>query len=119
MKSFVPPPGVAERSGSGSSVGLEFTAGRGLDRQLALDEGSGEFLHVVAGGQLQRVALPTAGTWDTGHIANSAWVNAAGTSPFLPDLGDFEKDQTFTLSCWVRVGDNSNGALLGPHGRVG
>lgn len=84
----------------------------GLVTHLPLDEGSGEFLHVVSDGQLQRVALPAVGSWDSGHIAASAWVNTVAASPELADIGDFEKDQSFTLGCWVRVGDNANGALL-------
>ncbi len=84
----------------------------GLVAHAPLDEGSGEFLHWVVGGDLQRVALPAAGTWDSGQVAASAWVNNAAASPTLPDVGDFDTGDAFTIALWVRVSDNANGALL-------
>ena len=56
----------------------------GLIAHAPLDEGSGEFLHWIAGGQLQRVALPAAATWDSGHLAASAWVNNPPHRPRYP-----------------------------------
>ncbi len=86
-----------------------------VDGQIAhlpLDEGQGDFLHVLAGGALQRVPLPAAAKWEPGAIANQAWVNTAGTTPQLPNIGDFERDQPFSIGCWVFVSDNVTGALL-------
>lgn len=84
----------------------------GLIAHAPLDEGSGEFLHWIVGGQLQRVALPAAATWDSGHVAASAWVNNAAASPSLPDVGNFDTSDAFTIAIWVRVPDNANGALV-------
>ena len=84
----------------------------GLITHIPLDEGAGDVLHAVAGGQLQRVGLPAAGKWDAGHIATSAWVNTPAASPELPDVGDFEKDQGFSYGCWLRAGDNANGPVF-------
>ena len=84
----------------------------GLITHAPLDEGSGEFLHWVVGGQLQKVALPAAATWDSGHLAASAWVNNPAAAPSLPDVGNFDTSDPFSIALWVRVPDNANGALL-------
>lgn len=84
----------------------------GLVTHIPLDEGAGDILHVLAGGQLQRVSLPGAATWAAGHIAPSAWTSSATGSPELPDVGDFEEDQAFSYGCWLLVGENASGAVL-------
>lgn len=84
----------------------------GLIAHAPLDEGSGEFLHWIVNGQLQRVALPAAATWDAGQIATSAWVNNPAASPTLPDVGDFDTSDPFSIALWVRAAENANGALL-------
>lgn len=84
----------------------------GLIAHAPLDEGSGEFLHWIVGGGLQRIALPAAASWESGQVAASAWVNNPAASPSLPDVGNFETSDPFSIALWVRVGDNANGALL-------
>lgn len=93
-------------------LGWNSVTSDGLIAHAPLDEGSGEFLHWIVGGQLQRVALPAAATWDSGHVAASAWVNNAAASPSLPDVGNFDTSDAFTIAIWVRVPDNANGALV-------
>ncbi len=95
------------------ALGWNAVPTEGLTAHLPLDEGSGNILHVVAGGQLQRVGLSGKSTWAAGHVANSAWVNVNATpGPEFENLGDFEADQPFTIATWIWVPDNANGALI-------
>ncbi len=97
---------------SAQLLGWNAVPADGLIAHAPLDEGTGEFLHWIVGGQLQRVALGKAGSWDSGQVAASAWVNQPQNSPLLPDVGNFDTSDPFSIALWVRVPDNANGALL-------
>lgn len=97
---------------SARQLGWNSVPADGLIAHAPLDEGSGEFLHWIVGGELQRIALPAAASWDSGQVAASAWVNNPAASPSLPDVGNFDTSDPFSIALWVRVGDNANGALL-------
>lgn len=97
---------------SARQLGWNSVPAEGLIAHAPLDEGSGEFLHWIVGGGLQRIALPAAASWDSGQVAASAWVNNPAASPSLPDVGNFDTSDPFSIALWVRVGDNANGALL-------
>ncbi len=70
---------------SAQLLGWNAVPADGLIAHAPLDEGTGEFLHWIVGGQLQRVALGKAGSWDSGQVAASAWVNQ--TSEFTAAPG--------------------------------
>nr|MCU0710061.1 DUF1553 domain-containing protein [Pirellula sp.] len=69
-------------------------------------------IDVIHLGQLQRVALDRDAILAPGHTGDVAWQVNAEAFPSIP-VGDFEKDQAFTASLWVKpAADNQGGALI-------
>ncbi len=80
--------------------------------RAALDEGQGSMVHVSVDGQPREVPLASAGAWQPG-VADKHALQTQGAACELADVGDFEKDQPFTVSMWVKVpAVDAGGALL-------
>jgi hypothetical protein len=48
-----------------------------------------------------------------GHVASKAWKHAAEASLTIPEAGDFERDQTFSVAAWVRLpASDATGSIL-------
>jgi hypothetical protein len=85
----------------------------GLHLSAPLNEGSGDVLHVTVDGQPREVALGKPVVWQTGQVAPHAVEVAAGGLGEWPEVGDFEKDQPFACSAWIKLAANdSNGAVV-------
>ena len=59
------------------------------------------------------VSLGTNAGWQDGAITSKAFTTTTNNVPEIPEAGDFERDQPFTLSTWVRLTDDKEGALFG------
>jgi mono/diheme cytochrome c family protein len=88
------------------------TPSDGLVLQMPLDEGANEFIHAVAAGAPQRVAIPASTIWAEGHLARQAWVNGDANRLQLPDIGDFDTNDAFSFGAWLFVPPNANGAVF-------
>jgi hypothetical protein len=76
----------------------------------ALDEGHGKSTKVVMDGEPRELALKESATWIDG-LSNKA-VQLQGAAIEIPDAANFEKDQAFSFSAWVKLQPNdSYGAL--------
>jgi len=70
-------------------------------------------LEVTVGGQRRCLPLKTNASWQNdGAVAANAFTTSAKTTPALPDVGDFDRDQGFTLAAWVRLRKDKDGALF-------
>jgi len=80
--------------------------------ELALTEGEGTTARVGLLGKQTDVALTASTKWQAGPTGRPALL-LDGRAAELPAAGDFEHDQPFTVSMWVRVpGNDSSYALL-------
>ncbi len=85
----------------------------GLHFHALLAEGSGSTVTVAVNGQQQQVTLAKPPTWQAGHVAASAFRVAPGAVVEVEQVGDFEKDQPFSVGAWVRVPRrNTTGAVV-------
>jgi hypothetical protein len=83
-----------------------------LETHIPLRSKDVRSIDVIHLGQLQRVALDRDAILAPGHTGDVAWQVNAEAFPSIP-VGDFEKDQPFTASLWVKpAADNQGGALI-------
>jgi hypothetical protein len=84
----------------------------GLIFHAPLSEGQGKEVEVsVAGKSVKLTAEGNVG-WPEGHVAARAFQRMAGGTVVVPDAGDFEKDQKFTASAWVRTPKADQGGAV-------
>lgn len=84
----------------------------GLHLRVPLDEGTGSQLRVELGAEQRRMAVPVAPGWQPGAVARSAFQRTPGSQLAIPDAGDLERDQPFSLSAWVRLASPNQGGSL-------
>jgi hypothetical protein len=84
----------------------------GLRLHAPLTEGTGDKLALSVDGKPREIASPSPITWRTGFVSAKAYQNQPNTI-VVPEAGDFDKDQGFTIAAWVRpVTTNQTGAIL-------
>jgi hypothetical protein len=69
-------------------------------------------LKVAVGGTARCLTLKTNAAWQEGAVAAKSFTTSAKTTPEIPDVGDFERDQGFSFAAWVRLGKDKDGALF-------
>jgi Protein of unknown function (DUF1553)/Protein of unknown function (DUF1549)/Concanavalin A-like lectin/glucanases superfamily len=75
----------------------------GLALHIPLNEGAGKSVHLAVNGNVRTVDLESGFEWTAGHVAPKALAIKPGQSIALAGVGDFEKDQGFTGSTWVKL----------------
>jgi len=84
----------------------------GLLVQARLAEGEGKSLAVKIGEESKTLDLTDKAKWQDGPPGEKALLLNGGAAAESPDIGDFEKDQPFSIAAWVKVASNdSSGAL--------
>lgn len=68
---------------------------------LPLNENSGEVIHAVVGDERRESPLSAGAGWDP--VTGGRGLTIQGAAIDLPDVGDFESDQAFSTSAWIRV----------------
>ena len=82
-----------------------------LSLHAPLNEGTGKSTKMIVDGQPRDVALNDSTQWIDGVSAKGLQVQGAACD--LADVGDFDKDQAFSCSAWIRVQPNdSQGAIV-------
>lgn len=86
----------------------------GLVFQAKLDEGKGKELAAIRDGQPAKYPILGGGaSWGDGQLAEKAFVKKPGGPVELPEVGDFENNQAFTCSAWIKLPQgNSGGAIM-------
>jgi mono/diheme cytochrome c family protein len=83
-----------------------------LDVHLPLLGSDPRNIDWIAAGQKQSVALESDAAFAPGHLSDSAWQVKNEIYPTF-QAGDIERDQSLTISMWVKLAaDNQGGALL-------
>lgn len=76
----------------------------GLKFQAHLNEGDGRTLHYTLDGQAREVSVPTGFGWTEGKSkTQKVFSLESGDTVEIADAGNFESDQGFTCSAWVRI----------------
>jgi hypothetical protein len=69
-----------------------------------LGECTNNVLTLAVGGEVQNVALAAAPAYDEAGVTSAkAFKSSPDTNVVVPAAGDFEKDQAFTCSAWIKV----------------
>ena len=85
----------------------------GLVLKAPLSEGTGSVTKIEVAGQPRDLALSDKVKWQPGKTAAQGLLIDSGAAAEIADAGDFEKDQPFTVSTWVRLAPNdSSGAVI-------
>jgi hypothetical protein len=85
----------------------------GLDFQALLSDGGTSAISALHRGQLQRVSTRGNAVWQPGGISEQAWQVTRETQPEFPEVGDYERDQAFTVAAWVKLPhENVTGAIV-------
>jgi len=85
----------------------------GLRFHAPLAEGQGRALQARVDGQDVTLNAGADPAWEAGHVAARAFKRTPGATVEAPAAGDFEKDQRFTVSAWVRLPNaNASGAVV-------
>ncbi|MFO0845936.1 MAG: DUF1553 domain-containing protein [Gemmataceae bacterium] len=85
----------------------------GLVLHGKLSEGEGSKVKFDLAGKERVVDLAGETKWDKGHLAEKAYQVSPVKTVELPEAGDFDKGQAFTVSAWVKLpAVNVAGAFL-------
>ncbi len=84
----------------------------GLRFHAPLDEGKGKDLNVTVDGRAVKLTAAGDPGWIAGQVAGRAFQRKPGADVQIPEAGDFEKDQGFTCSAWVRLPSGSTGGAI-------
>jgi hypothetical protein len=85
----------------------------GLKLHAKLNEAAGKTATFVVDGKAQALTLGDGYDWVAGKGAPKTFtIKGAGSVIELPDVGDFEKNQGFSIGGWVKIaGRGTNGAI--------
>ncbi len=85
----------------------------GLRLHVPLNEGKGKTVSAIVDGDARELTAETGLAWQDGKRGNKVFSIKAGDTLEIPEAGDFEGDQAFTFSSWVRIPRrNLTGAIL-------
>ncbi|HTN76117.1 MAG TPA: DUF1553 domain-containing protein [Pirellulaceae bacterium] len=82
-----------------------------LHLQAKLDEGEGKVVKVQVDGQPRELPLNEKATWQTGPTSRQA-LQVQGAAVELADAGDFEGDQAFTVTAWIKLPAAETGGAI-------
>jgi mono/diheme cytochrome c family protein len=71
----------------------------------ALSEGSGRSAKVTVEGAARDVSLAESTSWHSGPTSDKA-LRTQGTAAEFSDVGDFDKDQAFSVAAWIKLQPN-------------
>jgi hypothetical protein len=85
----------------------------GLHLHAPLSEGMGNSVQVSVEGQPRALTFEAGPTWEQGKVARKALAVKQGSTLQVAEAGDFEREQPFTASAWVKTpGRGQSGAIL-------
>jgi mono/diheme cytochrome c family protein len=85
----------------------------GLTLSAPLNEGDGRAVHVTVGDAARELSIPTGFNWAEGRNNAKVFSLEPGDTLEVPEAGDFEGDQPFSCSAWLRLPkDNLVGSVV-------
>ena len=104
---------LANQAQQAASLRDRLPTTEGLDFQALLSDGGTSAISALHRGQLQRVSTRGNAVWQPGGISEQAWQVTRETQPEFPEVGDYERDQAFTVAAWVKLPhENVTGAII-------
>ncbi|MEX2188139.1 MAG: DUF1549 domain-containing protein, partial [Pirellulales bacterium] len=82
-----------------------------LHFHAALSEGDGRSAKVVVDGAPRDVPLAESTSWHSGPTSDKA-LRTQGTAAEFSDVGDFDKDQAFSIAAWVKLPANDSAGAI-------
>jgi cytochrome c553 len=79
---------------------------------IPLSDNAETNLTLTIGSETRTLSFTTNLTWQDGAVAEKAFSVRAVTTPEIPDVGDFERDQPVTYAAWVKLSDSRDGAVF-------
>jgi len=81
--------------------------------QVPFADNQSQTLAFVVDGEQFRLPLSKPAKLSPGFVADQGWTVEAESTPKFDEIGKFEREQSFSVSTWVKLGDNNQtGALL-------
>lgn len=77
----------------------------------ALSEGDGRSAKVTVDGAARDVALAESTSWHGGPTSDNA-LRTQGAAAEFSDVGDFDKDQAFTIAAWIKIPANDSAGAI-------
>ena len=78
-----------------------------------LDEGAGASVAYQVRGEARRASAANPLDWESGVVAEKGLKTKIDNAISLPDAGDLERDQPFTISLWIKITNpGQNGAIV-------
>lgn len=84
----------------------------GLQFHLPLAEGQGTQVTATYKGQPLPATAPAEPVWTDGQTAEKAFQRKGNSVLEFAEVGDFEKEQSFTCAAWVKLPANAGGAIV-------
>jgi hypothetical protein len=75
----------------------------GLRFHALLNEGTGSQITLTEDGQARTITLAKPPAWQPGHVAAQSFKSTATVTIETESVGDFDKDQPFSVAAWVKV----------------
>lgn len=97
--------------GSFTSIHADIGA-EALVFQAPLNEGKGKEITVLNNGQKKTYTTPGNAVWEAGYVYEKAFKSRGNSSFVLPEIGDIEKNQPFSVSVWVKLPRNDTGGAI-------
>ena len=85
----------------------------GLRFHALLDEGKGSDINATFDGKPLHLTAATAPGWEAGQVGALAFVRKPSSALEAANVGDWEKDQSFSTAAWVKIPNGSaSGAIV-------
>ncbi len=84
-----------------------------MSLHMPLNEGKAKATNAIIDASPKSLAFDKGYAWTPEKDGRPGLIVRSGDTMTLPDVGDFEKDQPFSMGLWVRpTGDTANGAIV-------
>ena len=85
---------------------------RELQLHAPLSDGKGDVSHALYWGEDVEIPVRAAGSWKAGLIAEKALAVEQSTGAEIPEAGDFERDESYSIAVWTKLPGNATGAIV-------
>lgn len=79
---------------------------------LPLDDGEGKSIHYATENQIRTLHLEKETKWQNGVLSAKAWENQTESVPEFTTIGDFDRNQPFSLALWVKLANPKQGGSV-------
>lgn len=84
----------------------------GIVFHAPLGEGQGTEIEATLQGEKVKLTAGAEPNWQPGHVSQKAFHRKGASTLEVPQAGDFEKDQAFTVSAWVKLPNLDGGGAI-------